>query len=55
MARNKNEQINYLLKVRRGKHGGMSDADYRQQLQNLFELGFEEGRTYQVITQFVNE
>lgn len=55
MARNKYEQINYLLKVRRGKHGGMSDVDYRQQLQFLFELGFEEGRTYQAIQQFLNE
>lgn len=46
MARNHKEQINYLMKVRRGKHGGMSDADYRRELERLFALGVEEGINY---------
>ena len=44
MARNRYEQINYLIKVRRGKHGGMSDRDFRDQLEKLYSLGVEEGR-----------
>jgi len=50
MARNHVEQINYLLKVRKGKHGGMSDRDYREQLEKLFSLGFEEGRNHNLPT-----
>ncbi len=42
MTRNKNEQINYLLKVRRGKHGGMSNKDFRQQLNLLYNLGLKD-------------
>lgn len=45
MARNHFEQINYLMKVRRGKHGGMSDRDFRDQLEKLYSLGYEEGKT----------
>jgi len=46
MARNHNEQVNYLMKVRRGKHGGMSDKDYRMELERLFSLGVDEGMNY---------
>jgi hypothetical protein len=46
MARNHNEQVNYLMKVRRGKHGGMSDKDYRIELERLFSLGVDEGMNY---------
>lgn len=46
MARNKQEQINYLIKVRRGKHGGMSDKDFRIQLENLYNLGVNDGINY---------
>lgn len=46
MARNRNEQVNYLMKVRRGKHGGMSDKDYSKEPGKLFSLGYEEGMNY---------
>lgn len=46
MARNHIEQVNYLLKVRRGKHGGMSDKDYRMELERLFTIGVNEGLNY---------
>ena len=34
------------MKVRRGKHGGMSDRDYRRELEKLFSLGVDEGINY---------
>ena len=46
MARNHYEQVNYLMKVRKGKHGGMSDKDYRKELEKLFSIGYEEGMNY---------
>ena len=36
MARNKTEQINYLMKRR---NSGMSDSDYEKELRKLYELG----------------
>lgn len=47
MARNKQEQILYMLKRRRG---GMSDADYIKELERLYELGFNDGRNYDIPT-----
>lgn len=46
MARNHYEQVNYLMKVRKGKHGGMSDKDYRKELEKLYSIGYEEGMNY---------
>lgn len=41
------------MKVRKGKHGGMSDKDYRNQLETLFSLGVEEGRQYNLPTDII--
>lgn len=45
MARNKDEQLAYLMKRR---HGGMSDSDYQDEIRRYGELcreqGYEEGR-----------
>lgn len=38
--RNQYEQIDYIMKHRRD---GMSDKDFREQLENLFQLGYEKG------------
>lgn len=52
MARNKQEQIAYLTKRRRG---GMSDKDYMSELERLYNLGFEDGRNYDVPTSSIRD
>ena len=52
MARNKNEQIAYLLKRR---HGGMSENDFKKELETLYQIGFEEGRDYDIPTMSVRD
>ena len=39
--RNKNEQVAYLLKQR---NGGMSNADFKAELEKLYQLGYWDGR-----------
>lgn len=47
MARNKEEQINYLLKRR---HGGMSQQDFKKELEYLYNLGCLDERGYYIPT-----
>lgn len=44
MTRNVTEQINYLLKRRKS---GMSNADFKNELFYLCELGFKEGKEWE--------
>lgn len=52
MARNKYEQIAYILKRR---IGGMSDKDYKKELERLYDLGFEDGRDYYIPTMSIRD
>lgn len=52
MARNKNEQIAFLLKRR---NSGMSQIDFKKELERLYQLGFDEGRDYYTPTMSVRE
>lgn len=52
MARNKHEQIQYLMKRR---VSGMSDNDFNKELWRLYYLGFDDGRNYYVPTMDVRE
>lgn len=47
MARNVQEQIAYLMKRRKS---GMSNADFQKELERLYNLGFEDGRDYDIPT-----
>lgn len=49
MARNKSEQIAYLLKRR---NSGMSDKDFLKELETLYNIGFDDGRSYYLPTDF---
>lgn len=52
MARNKNEQIAFLLKRR---NSGMSQIDFKKELERLYQLGFDERRDYYTPTMSVRE
>lgn len=47
MARNKYEQIDYLMKRR---VSGMSSRDFNKELIRLYNIGFNDGRSYYVPT-----
>ena len=52
MARNKDEQIAFLLKRR---NSGMSASDYKKELEILHQIGFDEGRDYDIPTMSVRD
>ena len=52
MARNKQEQIAYILKRR---NGGMSARDFERELERLCDLGFEDGRDYDIPTMSIRD
>ena len=52
MARNKNEQIAFLLKRR---NSGMNQQDFMKELERLYQLGFDEGRDYDIPTMSVRD
>jgi hypothetical protein len=52
MARNVHEQIVYLMKRRKG---GMSNADFQKELERLYDLGFEDGRGYDIPTASIRD
>ena len=52
MARNVQEQIDYLMKRRKG---GMSNADFQKELERLYNLGFEDGRDYDIPTASIRD
>ena len=47
MARNKEEQIAYLI---RHRNSGMSSSDFKKELEYLYEIGVYEGRDYYIPT-----
>ena len=52
MARNKEEQINYLLKRRQS---AMSQQDFKIELEYLYDLGFLDGRGYHIPTHNIRD
>lgn len=52
MARNKQEQILYLTKRR---VSGMSDRDFIEELEHLYNIGFDNGRNYYIPTMDIRD
>lgn len=52
MARNKDEQIQYLTKRR---VSGMSDKDFKKELERLYNIGFDDGRNYYIPTMSIRD
>lgn len=47
MARNKEEQIAYLI---RRRNSGMSASDFKKELEYLYQIGVYDGRDYYIPT-----
>lgn len=52
MARNKYKQIEYLMKRR---VSGMSNKDFMEELERLYNIGFDDGRNYDIPTMSVRD